>query len=237
MATEHAGTFLDNQLTALATRSARPMHRIHASTCPLCDYEAIFKRKLNAGPHEGPITVPMRTFRNHLGRHLEQLALFVLPKQDLTEQEDDVGDTMIAIEGQVTISGDTGESDEDEQSTSETRSDKNSQPQVISMHNRQSQTQSRIHAEIDDRVATIAKRMNDVLAQYIHDPAFGKRYELLDSPLDLAFKWMPPMDFTPDSKDFEADDEDLIPRREEPMFEGDIFTPGWVRDYGQRKEG
>ncbi|KAL9629954.1 MAG: hypothetical protein Q9204_004982, partial [Flavoplaca sp. TL-2023a] len=35
------------------------------------------------------------------------------------------------------------------------------------------------------------------------------------------------MDFTPDSKDFEVDDDDLMPRREEPMFEGDIFTPSW----------
>ncbi|KAL8883191.1 MAG: hypothetical protein Q9192_007373, partial [Flavoplaca navasiana] len=157
--------------------------------------------------------------------------------QDLTEQEDDVGDPMIAIGGQFTISRDTGESDEDEQSTSETRSDKNSPPQVISMHNRQSQTEPRIHAEIDDRVATIAKSMNDVLAQYTHDPAFGEIFEHLDSPIGLAFKWMPPMDFTPDSKDFEVDDDDLMPRREEPMFEGDIFTPGWVRNYGQRKEG
>ncbi|KAL8885961.1 MAG: hypothetical protein Q9215_006262 [Flavoplaca cf. flavocitrina] len=237
MAIEHAGTFLNNQLTALATRSARPMRQIQASACPLCDYEATFKRKLNAGHDEGPITVSMHTFRNHLGHHLEQLALFVLPKQDLTEQEDDVGGTIIAIEGQVTISGDTGEPVEDEQSNSETRSDWSSRPQVISIHNRQTQTEPRIRAEIDERVATIAKRMNDVLAQYTQDPAFGERYELLDLPLDLALKWMPPMDFTPDSKDFEVDDDDLMPRREEPMFEDDIFTPGWVRNYGQRKEG
>ncbi|KAL9034074.1 MAG: hypothetical protein Q9180_005605 [Flavoplaca navasiana] len=227
MATEHAGTVLDHQLTALATRSSRPMRRIQASACPLCDYEAICKRKLNAGPDGGPITVPMRAFRNHLGRHLEQLALFVLPKQDLTAQEDDVGDTMIAIGGQVTISGDTGESDEDEQSISETRADKNSQPQVISMHNRQSQTQLRIHTEVDDQAANIATRMNDVLVQYTHDPAFGERFELLDSRPDLALKWIPHMDSTPDPKDFEVDDDDLMPRREEPMFRGDIFTPGW----------
>ncbi|KAL8884604.1 MAG: hypothetical protein Q9192_006805 [Flavoplaca navasiana] len=237
MAIEHARAFLDNQLIAFATRSTRPMHRIQASACPLCDYEAIFKRKLNAGPNEGPITVSMHTFRNHLGRHLEHMALFVLPKQDLTEQEDDVGGTMVAFEGQVTISSDTGESDEDEQSTSETRSDKSYPPQVISMHNRQSQTESRNHAEIDDRVATIATRMIDVLAQYTQDAAFGKRYELLDLPLDLVLKWMPPMDFTPNSTDFEVDDDDLMPRREEPMFSGDIFTPSLVRNYRQRKKG
>ncbi len=80
MSTDHPGTFLDNQLASLASRSARPLPRISASACPLCDYEAVIKRKLNFSVDEGPITVPTRTFRNHLGHHLEQLALFVLPK-------------------------------------------------------------------------------------------------------------------------------------------------------------
>lgn len=237
MGAEHPGTFLDNQLTALATRSARPLYRIQASACPLCDYEAAIKRRLSSNPDEGPITVPIRTFRNHLGRHLEQLALFVLPKQDLTEQEDDVGDTMVAIEGQITISGDTGESDDNEQSTSDTGSEQKNPGSRVSMLKRQPQNQSKASAEIKNRVSDIARHMNEVLAQYINDPTIEERFEILESPPDLAFKWMPPMDFTPDAKDFEVDDDDLVPRREEPMFGGDIFTPGWVRGYGPRKEG
>ncbi|KAL8654301.1 MAG: hypothetical protein Q9210_001582 [Variospora velana] len=122
MCTEHPGTFLPSQLPALAARAARPIHRIPASACPLCDYAANIKGKLNTRADEDPITVPIRAFRNHLGRHLEQLALFVLPKQDLMEQNDDVGESKAAMAGQVTISGDTGDSDHDEQSTSETRS-------------------------------------------------------------------------------------------------------------------
>lgn len=239
MGTEHPGTFLDNQLAALATRSARPLHRICASACPLCDYEAILRRKLNPSVDEGPITVPIRTFRNHLGRHLEQLALFVLPKQDLAEQDDDVGDTMVAIEGQITISGDTGESDDDERSTSETGSEqKNPESQVGKQRRRSLQTQSKVNEEIESRISDVAHSLDNVLAEYkCRLPFSDEVFEMLESPPDLAFKWMPPMNFTPSAKDFEVDDEELMPRREEPMFGGDIFTPGWVRGYGSRKEG
>ncbi|KAF8451452.1 hypothetical protein BDZ91DRAFT_669163 [Kalaharituber pfeilii] len=45
------------------------------------------------------------------------------------------------------------------------------------------------------------------------------------------------MNFTPPAQDFEHDDVDLIPRREDSMFGGDLFTPGWVRGYGKDKEG
>ncbi|KAL2055286.1 hypothetical protein ABVK25_004624 [Lepraria finkii] len=47
--------------------------------------------------------------------------------------------------------------------------------------------------------------------------------EELDSAPDLAFIWMPPMDFTPPEEDFEVEDDDLVPRREDSMFGGDIF--------------
>ncbi|KAL8650706.1 MAG: hypothetical protein Q9226_005029 [Calogaya cf. arnoldii] len=231
MGTEHSGTFLDNQLTALATRSARPLHRIHASACPLCDYEAIIKRRLSPNIDEGPMTVPIRTFRNHLGRHLEQLALFVLPKRDLTEQDDDVGDTMVAIEGQITISGDTGESDDDDdgRSTSETGSEQKPSESQVSMQSRRSlQTQSRVSDKIESRVSEVAHRLDNVLADHnCRLPASEEEFEILHSPPDLAFIWMPPMDFTPSAEDFKVDDEELMPRREEPMFGGDIFTPGW----------
>ena len=37
----HPEAFLESQMTALAARSARPLRRINASACPLCDYEVI----------------------------------------------------------------------------------------------------------------------------------------------------------------------------------------------------
>lgn len=45
------------------------------------------------------------------------------------------------------------------------------------------------------------------------------------------------MDFHPPEKDFEVDDVDLLPRREDSMFGGDLFTPGWIRGYGSEEEG
>ncbi|KAL8654300.1 MAG: hypothetical protein Q9210_001581 [Variospora velana] len=81
--------------------------------------------------------------------------------------------------------------------------------------------------------------MDELIAKYGSGPPASETsvFDILESSPDLAFKWMPPMDFTPDAKDFEADDDDLTPRREEPMFGGDIFTPVWVRGYGVQKEG
>ena len=61
--------------------------------------------------------------------------------------------------------------------------------------------------------------------------------EELDSAPDLAFIWMPPMDFIPPEEDFEVEDDDLVARREDSMFGGDIFTLGRVRGYGKEKEG
>jgi hypothetical protein len=60
---------------------------------------------------------------------------------------------------------------------------------------------------------------------------------ILDSAPALALGWQPPHDFTPAAADFEIEDPDLIPRREESMFGGDLFTPGWVRGYDTAKEG
>ncbi|KAL8962304.1 MAG: hypothetical protein Q9193_001271 [Seirophora villosa] len=239
MCTEHHGSFTPNQLQALATRAARPMHRILASACPLCDYPAVNRGKLNARPDEDPITVPIRTFRNHLGRHLEQLALFVLPKQDLMEQNDDIGESKAAIAGQVTISGSAGDSDDNERSTSETGSEQRDLELHTRMQRRGSQIRPRIDAEIENEVADVNQRMDKVIAKYASFRPFSEDlvFDTLESPPDLAFKWMPPMDFTPNAKDFEVDDVDLMPRREEPMFGGDIFTPGWVRGYGSQKEG
>ncbi|KAI9790138.1 MAG: hypothetical protein M1816_005338 [Peltula sp. TS41687] len=59
----------------------------------------------------------------------------------------------------------------------------------------------------------------------------------LKSAPNLALGWQPPHDFTPPVADFETDDPDLMPRREEPMFGGDLFTPGWVRGNGRKLEG
>ena len=69
------------------------------------------RRKLDLDPRTEQITVSIRTFRNHLGRHLEQLALFVLPKEEVTEQADDAVKTDAAIEGEHTLSSEEADTE------------------------------------------------------------------------------------------------------------------------------
>lgn len=59
----------------------------------------------------------------------------------------------------------------------------------------------------------------------------------LSDPPDLAMRWQPPQDFTPPLDDFYTDEVDLLPARQEPIFGGDLHTPGWARGSGRRKEG
>jgi len=229
----HSGALLESQLTALAARSARPLQRIKASACPLCDYEAIVRRKLDLDPRTEQITVSIRTFRNHLGRHLEQLALFVLPKEEVTEQADDAVKTDAAIEGEHTLSSeeaDTENSDAMDYTSEAEEQDSESRPNLP--------------GDKSTTLGTEVREMTSGLVQSLLDDiqingvlGTDDLPETSVSAPDLAFVWMPPMDFTPPEADFEVDEDDLVPRREEPMFGGDIFTPGWVRGYGKHKEG
>jgi len=233
MMKHHPGTFLESQLTALASRSARPLERINASACPLCDYEAVVRRKLETDTETESITISIRTFRNHLGRHLKQLALFILPKVELIEQTSDAVTTNAANDGEIALSADGRDTDVSDIIADEHEADKKfsqSSPdlpgdELISLD-----------AGVDELVGgTVSASLDD--RGMINALGFDDLLENSASAPDLAFTWMPPMDFTPPQANFEVDDDDLVPRREEPMFGGDIFTPGWVRGYGRYREG
>ena len=236
MRTQHSGSFLESQLPALAARSARPLERIPASACPLCDYEAIVKRKLDLDTGPEPVTVKIQTFRNHLGRHLEQLALFVLPTQEVTEQADNTARSDAANEGEIMLSGQAADSDDSEGTESEPKARQGSSESNSHLRGEQLPMQLIVGAEVAGMTSEIASTaLDDTQTNCILGT--DNLPEDLDSAPDLAFIWMPPMNFTPPEEDFEGDDDDLLPRREEPMFGGDIFTPGWVRGYGNNKEG
>ena len=235
MGLQHSGTFLESQLPALIARSGRPLERIRASACPLCDYEAILRRKLNIDSTQEPITVKVSTFRNHLGRHLEQLALFVLPKQEVKEQAEDRIRSDAANED-VMLSGQAADSEDSEEMENrpELKQGKSNSFPILEGDKATIRTEpgGEIVEMTTETAMTILDRSRTAIGLGIDD--------VLEEPgsvPDLAFIWMPPMDFTPPEVDFEVDDDDLIPRREEPMFGGDIFTPGWVRCYGKEKEG
>ncbi|ROT38549.1 hypothetical protein SODALDRAFT_164835 [Sodiomyces alkalinus F11] len=41
----------------------------------------------------------------------------------------------------------------------------------------------------------------------------------------------------PPPEDMNPEDKDMIPREQQPRFEGDLYTPRWVRGHGQKREG
>ncbi|TVY25184.1 hypothetical protein LHYA1_G006052 [Lachnellula hyalina] len=85
------------QLEALILQSEEPVDKISANACHLCDeWEANLNNSkqdakrllLNGGSVVEPYGTP-KQFRRHLGRHMEQLALFALPTQEGENLEDD----------------------------------------------------------------------------------------------------------------------------------------------------
>ena len=235
MRLQHPGTFLENQLPALVARSGRPLERIPASACPLCDYETVLKNRLNICSDQDPVTVKASTFRNHLGRHLEQLALFVLPKQEFIEQAEDTVRSDVANED-VTLSGQAADSVDSAETENKPEAKEGPRWSGPKSDDGKATMQMMFGAEVagmtPETAATLYDQVNTVPGLGIDE--FPE--ESVSAP-DLAFVWMPPMDFTPPEADFEVDGDDLLPRREEPMFGGDIFTPGWVRGYGKETEG
>ncbi|KAK4895790.1 hypothetical protein LTR27_006272 [Elasticomyces elasticus] len=76
----HAGMFSDAQLQLLLKACSKPKEQYNANECLLCDWEEHL-RLLN--PHTPPsegISVTARHFMKHLASHLEQVALFTLPR-------------------------------------------------------------------------------------------------------------------------------------------------------------
>lgn len=196
----HHGIIGEEQIPSLVQLASQQLHRIPASACPLCDYDAVLRHKL--GVSDTVIIKPAQ-FRRHVGHHLEQLALFVLPKGSLVQDHDEIPQSKPPSEAEsahsVGADGDVcGEED------------------------------------LGVPPVDVGESLEDIIIMALDaDPT----PHLLNSAPDLALGWQPPHDFTPPAADFETDDPDLIPRREESMFGGDLFTPGWVRGYNEKIQG
>ncbi|KAI9853576.1 MAG: hypothetical protein M1813_002056 [Trichoglossum hirsutum] len=82
----HSGSFTQIQLPALLEKCERPIEKVAAMDCPFCDTWDAHVRRRTAAVVEGPLAdvlvVTPKQFRNHVARHMVQLALFALPKQD-----------------------------------------------------------------------------------------------------------------------------------------------------------
>ena len=211
MMDEHRSTFSENQLPAVVARAGKPLRHIPASECPLCDYERVLRRRLNPSDDTSkPLTVKFEQFRSHLGRHLEQLALFVLPKSDTMEQLDDDALTSGARAG------------DHAHSVNEANSEHSDESQGSGQN---------VSAEGVEEGMDLGQTIKESIL------GLGDGDGEEDSAPDFALRWQPPMDFQPPEKDFEVDDVDLLPRREDSMFGGDVFTPGWIRGFGREEEG
>jgi hypothetical protein len=211
---QHAGIVSDSQISALVAQAGKTVQRIPASSCPLCDYDGVLRRRLNivgvADQGSAPILLKPRAFQAHLGRHLEQLALFVLPKSELMKIAEPAVQSIAAQDGDVVVPEIIPSSDESEED------------------NRT--LESNVMELTDDEHALLPESKDSAPeSDEIHE-------ELAEAP-ELAMGWLPPMNFTPPKSDFDVDDSDWAPRREDSMFGGDLFTPGWVRGYDKEKEG
>ncbi|KAH7327481.1 hypothetical protein BKA65DRAFT_68013 [Rhexocercosporidium sp. MPI-PUGE-AT-0058] len=93
----HYPAMAGSELDALILQSEEPMDRFPASACLICDeWEAQImnpnRNEKRALLNDGKDVEPYGTktqFRRHLGRHMEQLALFALPRDNLDDVEDD----------------------------------------------------------------------------------------------------------------------------------------------------
>ncbi|PVH68986.1 hypothetical protein DL98DRAFT_578562 [Cadophora sp. DSE1049] len=98
----HAIPSNDSQHQALLGHSKIPVDKIPHTACKLCDewesslLSGKMKRlSVTPGTHELPYGT-VKQFRRHLGRHMEQLALFALPRETLDE---DAESEVASLEG------------------------------------------------------------------------------------------------------------------------------------------
>lgn len=91
----------------LQTSSRLPEH-LSADDCPFCDWSATL-RKRNIASKEYDLTVPSRRFMKHLGRHLEEIALFVVPQPEEDQVDsDDIGSNAVhAAQGEDSATNST----------------------------------------------------------------------------------------------------------------------------------
>nr|OQO26600.1 hypothetical protein B0A51_08281 [Rachicladosporium sp. CCFEE 5018] len=81
-----AAALPDDLLVQIAAASSTPVLEVAVSDCPLCeDLDSIIRQeaaKMQMSiPDHHQVKVPLKRFQQHLGYHLEQLALFAVPPQ------------------------------------------------------------------------------------------------------------------------------------------------------------
>ncbi|KAL9068762.1 MAG: hypothetical protein Q9161_005965 [Pseudevernia consocians] len=83
---KHVFTDIRPQLPALIKASRQSVDRIPATACPLCHWDATLSDLNKQTPSDETLVVTLEQFRQHLGAHMEQLALFALPRSYKEEE-------------------------------------------------------------------------------------------------------------------------------------------------------
>lgn len=81
----HENEVGEEMFSAMFEPISQPIRQIAASACPLCDYERELNKTVRISRFAHPGFVNLEQFKDHLGRHLEQLALLALPRNYLVQ--------------------------------------------------------------------------------------------------------------------------------------------------------
>ena len=76
----HAQKFIKEQLSALGATCQQSVQKISPQACPFCDEWFVKLKDANPDLTGETLVVTLAQFQNHVGTHMEQLALFALPK-------------------------------------------------------------------------------------------------------------------------------------------------------------
>ena len=84
----HGTETLGNRLPAIIDSCKRPKQAVTASSCPFCDDAEAKALSLDPNLEKGKVLVPTIVFARHVASHMEQLALFAIPR-DTGDSDDD----------------------------------------------------------------------------------------------------------------------------------------------------
>lgn len=88
---QHSDNFIESQLPILVNDGRRPMENLSAADCPFCDNFEQLTRELNPQvPPDEILTVSWAAFRNHVGRHMKELATFAIPRCSDEDDQDSI---------------------------------------------------------------------------------------------------------------------------------------------------
>jgi tetratricopeptide (TPR) repeat protein len=80
ISTQHASKFTEAQLPAVLKLGQQPLVQIPVAACPFCEGWELELRKTNPQVNDDTLFVPPVLFRRHVAYHMEQLALFAIPR-------------------------------------------------------------------------------------------------------------------------------------------------------------